>query len=81
MHGVPVIAYGRGAIGEIVSSVCGLVIDPSQDFVSHAVAQLQVWRESPQALQHASEGARDRFLAVCLENKKRWESVRAELCG
>jgi glycosyltransferase involved in cell wall biosynthesis len=81
MHGVPVIAYGRGAIGEIVSSVCGLVIDPSQDFVSHAVAQLQVWRESPQALRHASKAARDRFLEICGENKERWESVRAEMCG
>ena len=80
MHGVPVIAYGRGAIGEIVSSVCGLVIDPAQDFVSHAVAQLQVWRESPQVLQQASKAARDRFLGICAENKERWESVRAELC-
>ena len=81
MHGVPVIAYGRGAIGEIVSSVCGLVIDPAQDFVSHAVAQLQAWRESPQVLQQASKAARERFLAICAENKERWESVRADLCG
>jgi len=81
MHGVPVIAYGRGAIGEIVSSVCGLVIDPAHDFVDRAVAQLLVWRESPQALQLASKAARARFLAICAENKGRWESMRAELCG
>lgn len=81
MNGVPVIAYGRGAIGEIVSSVCGLVIDPAHDFVDRAVAQLQFWRESPQALQQASKAARERFLAICAENKDRWESVRAELCG
>jgi glycosyltransferase involved in cell wall biosynthesis len=81
MHGVPVIAYGRGAIGEIVSSVCGLVIDPAQDFVNRAVAQLQVWRESPQALQQASKAARERFLAIYAENKERWELMRAELCG
>jgi glycosyltransferase involved in cell wall biosynthesis len=81
MHGVPVIAYARGAIGEIVSSVCGLVIEPAQDFVIHAVAQLQVWRESPQALKQASKAARERFLAICAENKGRWELVRAELCA
>lgn len=81
MHGVPVISYGRGAIGEIVSSDCGLVIDPSQDFVSRAVAQLQVWKESPQALQQASKAARECFLGICGENKERWESVRAEMCG
>lgn len=81
MHGVPVIAYGRGAIGEIVSSVCGLVIDPGQDFVNLAVGQLQVWSKSPQVLQQASKAARKRFLAICAENKERWESVRAELCG
>ena len=81
MHAVPVIAYGRGAIGEIVSSVCGLVIDPTEDFVSHAVAQLQAWEESPQVLQQASKAARERYLAICAENKERWEFVRAELCG
>jgi glycosyltransferase involved in cell wall biosynthesis len=81
MHGVPVIAYGRGAIGEIVFPGCGLVIDPAQDFVDRAVAQLQVWKESPQALQQASKAARERFLEICRENKERWESVRAEMCG
>jgi len=81
MHGVPVIAYARGAIGEIVSSVCGLVINPAQDFVSHAVAQLQAWSESPQSLQQASKAARKRFLSICAENKERWEAVRAELCA
>jgi glycosyltransferase involved in cell wall biosynthesis len=80
MHGVPVIAYGRGAIGEIVSSVCGLVIDPAREFVSPAVAQLQAWRESPWALQQASKAARERFNEICADNKERWESVRAELC-
>jgi len=81
MHGVPVIAYGRGAIEEIVSPVCGLVIDPSKDFVDRAVAQLLVWRKSPQALQQASKAARERFLEICAENKERWEAVREELCG
>jgi glycosyltransferase involved in cell wall biosynthesis len=81
MHGVPVIAYGRGTIGEIVFPGCGLVIDPAQDFVDRAVAQLQVWKDSPQALQQASKAARERFLEICGENKERWESVRAELCG
>jgi glycosyltransferase involved in cell wall biosynthesis len=79
MHGVPVIAYGRGAIGEIVFPHCGLVIDPAQDFIERAVAQLQAWRESPQALQQASKAARERFLEICGENKERWESVQAEL--
>ena len=81
MHGVPVISYGRGAIGEIVPSVCGLVIDPADDFVDRAVAQLLVWRKSPQTLQQASKAARARFLEICAENKERWGSVRAELCG
>jgi glycosyltransferase involved in cell wall biosynthesis len=81
MHGVPVITYGRGAIGEIVSSVCGLVIDPTQDFVSHAVAQLQAWRESPLVIHQASKAARERFNEIYADNKGRWESVRAELCG
>jgi len=81
MNGVPVIAYGRGAIGEIVIPPCGLVICPTKDFVNQAVAQLKIWREFPQSLEEASNAARERFLAIYTENKKRWDVVCTELCA
>jgi len=81
MNGVPVIAYGRGAIGEIVIPACGLVICPTKDFVNQAVAQLKIWRDFPKSFVEASNAARERFLAIYTENKKRWEVVCTELCA
>ena len=81
MNGVPVIAYGRGAIGEIVIPACGLVICPTKDFVNQALSQLKIWREFPKSLEEASNAARERFLAIYTENKKRWDVVCTELCS
>ena len=81
MNGVPVIAYGRGAIGEIIIPACGLVICPTKDFVDQAVAQLKIWRELPQTLIEASNAAHERFLTIYSENKERWDLVCTELCA
>jgi glycosyltransferase involved in cell wall biosynthesis len=61
MHGVPVIAFGRGAIPEILTRDCGLVVARQDDFVAAALTQLDTWRQAPEALQRASLAARDRF--------------------
>jgi glycosyltransferase involved in cell wall biosynthesis len=52
-YGVPVIAFGRGAIPEILSK-CGTVISPGTDFVEPAFARLLAW-ESDRGM-HARDG-------------------------
>ena len=48
-RGIPVIAYGRGCIPEIVGADCGLVIDPAEPFVPAALAKLESWLADPAA--------------------------------
>lgn len=43
MHGVPVIAYGRGSIPDILSGSLSHCVPPEQDFVSMAVPIIQDW--------------------------------------
>ena len=80
-RGVPVIAYGRGCIPEIVAPDCGLVIDPEQPFVPAALAQLEHWLADPAACQAASQSAVARFASKFAENDARWRALLARITG
>jgi glycosyltransferase involved in cell wall biosynthesis len=60
MHGVPVIAYGRGSIGEVIADGAGIVIDPECNFVDEAVRQIESWVNGPLSLKQASVAASKR---------------------
>ncbi|MGB5147908.1 MAG: glycosyltransferase [Porticoccaceae bacterium] len=53
-RGIPVIAYGRGCIPEIIGADCGLVIDPAEPFVPAALAKLENWLADPAPRRRAS---------------------------
>ena len=78
---IPVIAYGRGCIPEIIGSDCGLVIDPAMPFVPAALAQLERWVADPATFQSASKAAAARFARAYAENLRRWRVLLAEIVG
>ncbi|GMV68725.1 MAG: hypothetical protein AMXMBFR76_11640 [Pseudomonadota bacterium] len=80
-RGIPVIAYGRGCIPEIIGADCGLVIDPAVPFVPAALAKLQSWLADPAAFAAASGAAAARFARTYDENQARWRALLAELTG
>jgi len=80
-HAVPVIAYGRGCISEIVDPRCGLVIDPGLPFVPAALEQLKRWLADPAAFQAASKAAVARFASNYAENEMRWQTLLAKIIG
>jgi glycosyltransferase involved in cell wall biosynthesis len=77
--GVPVIAYGRGAIPEIVDAHCGKVIDPAQPFVPEALAQIEVWLTDPGAFEAASKTAIQRFVEIYALNERSWRKLLGDL--
>lgn len=80
-RGIPVIAYGRGCIPEIVSAECGLVIDPAEPFVPAALAKLESWLADPAAFQAASQAAAARFARTYDENETRWRALLEDIVG
>lgn len=80
-RGIPVIAYGRGCIPEIVSADCGLVIDPAEPFVPAALAKLESWLADPAAFQAASQAAAARFVRTYDENAARWRALLEDIVG
>ncbi|CDQ11292.1 putative glycosyl transferase, family 1 [Acidithiobacillus ferrivorans] len=80
-HGIPVIAYGRGCIPEIVGPDCGMVIDPTEPFVPAALAQIKIWLNDPTAFEAASRAAAQRFAETSAQNERRWQMLLSDLTG
>ncbi len=80
-HGIPVIAYGRGCIPEIVGDECGKVIDAVAAFVPSAMAQLQAWCEDSDKFSYASMASLRRFGENYHNSTQLWNALLAELAG
>ena len=78
-HGVPVIAFDRGSISDLVAGGCGLVVDKHDDFAEAAVQQLRAWKALPETFQGASNEARLRFNQLREESVSQWTVLRTEL--
>ncbi len=79
MRGIPVIAYGRGAISEIVTSECGLVVRQTAPFVELAHAQIVEWVRNPLAFESASKGALIQSATIRERDWTRWQELLAGL--
>lgn len=62
-HGVPVIAWERGCLSDMVRPSAGLLISQDQDFVASALEQLARWRRNPATFGESSENATKGFIA------------------
>ncbi len=78
-RGLPVIAYGRGCIPEIIKNGAGLVVEPGGDFVSPALSMIQRWYDSPETYQLASDRAKSNFARMLAENHQRWLGLLNEM--
>ena len=78
-HGIPVIAYGRGCIPEIIGSDCGLIIQPEKPFAANALEQIEYWIENSAALEAASKAAADRFTKNYTDSHKHWLKLLNDL--
>lgn len=76
---IPVIAYGRGSIPEMVNADCGLVISPSSPFAPAALVKIKQWLSSLDEYTVASNSAVESF-AIALEiNSQRWHELRRDI--
>jgi len=76
---LPVIAYGRGCIPELVGKGCGLVIEPTIPFTPSALAQIKKWLDSPEIYRTASNSAAEHFSTVLAENSRHWHDLLNEI--
>ncbi len=70
---IPVIAFGRGCIPEILNASCGEVIDMNGPFVPLALERILEWFHDPTGFHDASVAALRRFEELRRENKRLWD--------
>lgn len=78
-HGLPVIAYGRGCIPEIVDLKSGKVIDPLEPFVPAALEQIKEWITFPQLFETVSRTASKCFSETISRAIQQREKLLAEI--
>jgi glycosyltransferase involved in cell wall biosynthesis len=79
--GLAVILFGRGCLDEDVSADCGLLIPPSDDFVSAALAQIASWHQNRAGLAAAKTAARQRFAALRAAAANDYETLLRTIAG
>jgi glycosyltransferase involved in cell wall biosynthesis len=77
--GVPVIAYGRGCIPELIGKRSGRVVDTADSFIPTALAQILTWFFVPSALEAASKAAAQKFFETYVENEQRLLELLSDL--
>jgi glycosyltransferase involved in cell wall biosynthesis len=80
-HGVPVIAWERGCLAEMVTRQSGLLIPRKQDFVTVAVEQVLQWQREPEMFSDLSAAAARNFLLHSSTLNDKLSSLLAELCA
>jgi len=60
-HGVPVIAYRRGTIGDLLAGSRGLAVDPAEEFLAHALPLLRAMYADPKKRSEMSNASFNRF--------------------
>jgi glycosyltransferase involved in cell wall biosynthesis len=80
-NGVPVIAFGRGTIPELIDDSCGHVIAVGSDFVTEAERCIRRWLEHPASFSASSRASRRRFESIYSAARDARERLLSLLTG
>jgi len=78
-RGVPVIAYSRGCIEQIITDQVGLRLAPAEDYVAGAIDRINEWLSNPQTFQLVSQASLNRFNEARSLHIKKMDALCAEL--
>jgi glycosyltransferase involved in cell wall biosynthesis len=76
-QGLPVVAWGRGCIGQMLSDGAGAAVPVDQDFRLEAVSQVKDWMSRPDRFAQASRQASEAFA----HRRRQAEAAAATLIG
>ncbi len=80
-YGIPIIAYGRGCIPEIVNNSFGMVVNTSEEFIPAAIEQIKVWLCNPTAFEAASQAAARNFVDIYNRNNQKYSKLFNDICN
>src|SRR5207249_3511464 len=79
-HGVPVIAWERGCLCDMMSPTAGILVSREEDFVAVAVEQLLAWQRDPAVFTEVSKAAAKQCNRQREKHGDSLESLLDEFC-
>jgi glycosyltransferase involved in cell wall biosynthesis len=79
-HGIPVVAWERGCLSNMVRSRSGLLVDRDRDFVAVAEECLLRWQSDPAVFAEMSNAAAEDFSRQHAKSRNSLEALLNELC-
>ena len=70
-RGIPVLAYGRGCIPELINNIAGYCINPSDDFVANSMNKINEWLQHPEKFRSISEQTKKRYDDLIMTNQNK----------
>ncbi len=80
-RGVPVIAYGRGTIPQLLANGAGVAVSPEKNFAVEAMRQIGLWTEEREIYHEARAAARRQFEKLHNESVEARRELLRELVG
>jgi glycosyltransferase involved in cell wall biosynthesis len=78
-RGIPVVAWDRGAVGELIVDHAGRVVPREQPFVDRALQYITELAQSPVVFQEASRAAAASFVRRHVEARQDWLRMKSEM--
>ena len=78
-RGIPVVAWDRGAVGELIIDQAGYVVPREQPFVNRALQYITELARSPAVFQEASRAAAASFARRHVEARRDWLRMKSEM--
>ncbi len=79
--GLPVIAWQRGCIKDIISSKSGFVVNQQDDFVKSAVERILLWASSPSEYRRVSASAYNHFINLRKIYQEKLKNLLVQMVG
>ena len=78
-RGIPVVAYAVGSIPDVITSDCGILIEPREPFVPPAINAISSFISDQTLLQKASSASSRRFELLRSESQKEFDSLQCKI--
>ena len=78
-RGIPVVAWDRGAVGELIMDRAGRVVPKEQPFVDRAIQYITELARSPAVFQEACRAAAASFAGRRSEARQGWLRIKSEM--
>ena len=78
-HGIPVIAYNKGCIKEILKQNSGIVVELNLNFIKYAIKLINIWINNPKTFDLIKTNSQNRYIRTKNKSKVTLENIISQI--